>query len=43
MDFSELDEVPMGQLNEVIWKSVKGANSLMPTPVHRFRPLFGPQ
>jgi len=43
MDFSELDEAPMGQLNEVIWKSVKGATSLMPAPVHRFRPLLGPQ
>ena len=43
MDFSELDEAPMGQLNEVLWKSIKGADTAMPTPVHRFRPLIGPQ
>jgi hypothetical protein len=43
MDFSELDEAPMGQLNEVIWKSVKEASSPMPAPVHRFRPLVGSQ
>jgi YVTN family beta-propeller protein len=43
MDFSELDEAPMGLLNEILWKSMKGANSSMPSPVHRFRPLIGPQ
>ncbi len=43
MDFSELDEAPMSQLNEVLWKSMKGSNAAMPTPVHRFRPLIGPQ
>jgi YVTN family beta-propeller protein len=43
MDFSELDEAPMGQLNEILWKSMKGSNSLMPAPVHRFRALQGPQ
>jgi len=25
-------------LNEIIWKSVKGADSEMPVPVHRFHP-----
>jgi YVTN family beta-propeller protein len=39
MDFSGLDRAPMHALNEVIWKSVKGADSTMPPPVHRFRPL----
>ncbi|HEX4164069.1 MAG TPA: beta-propeller fold lactonase family protein [Bryobacteraceae bacterium] len=43
MDFSEVDEAPMGQLNEVIWKSVKGTNSPVPPPVHRFRPVIGPE
>ncbi len=43
MDFKELDEAPMSELNEILWKSVKGSNSPMPTPVHRFRPLTGPQ
>ncbi len=43
MDFSELDEAPMAELNEIIWKSVRGAYSPMPAPVHRFRALVGPQ
>jgi hypothetical protein len=43
MDFSELDDAPMGQLNEILWKSMKGATAAMPAPVHRFRALFGPQ
>jgi hypothetical protein len=30
----------MHVLNEIIWKSVKGASSPMPPPVHRFRPLI---
>jgi YVTN family beta-propeller protein len=41
MDFSEWDNAPMGQLNEVLWKAMKGADSPMPPPVHRFRPLMG--
>ena len=36
MDFSDLDLAPMHLLNEIIWKSVKGAQSEMPLPVHRF-------
>jgi hypothetical protein len=43
MDFSELDEAPMAQLNEILWKSIKGADSPMPAPVHRFRAVIGPQ
>jgi YVTN family beta-propeller protein len=39
MDFSELDHAPMHALNEILWKSIKGADSPMPSPVHRFRPL----
>jgi YVTN family beta-propeller protein len=39
MNFSEPDRAPMHALNEILWKSVKGADSVMPTPVHRFRPL----
>ena len=42
MDFSDLDRAPMHALNEIIWKSVKGASSPMPSPVHRFRPLIDP-
>jgi len=30
---------PMHQLNEIIWKSVIGANSPMPPPVRRYRAL----
>ena len=39
MDFSDDDRAPMHALNEIIWKSIKGAVSEMPAPVHRFRPL----
>jgi hypothetical protein len=41
MDFSEWDAAPMGQLNEVLWKAMKGADSVMPAPVHRFRAVVG--
>ncbi|MBO0721586.1 MAG: hypothetical protein J2P41_12235, partial [Blastocatellia bacterium] len=40
MDFSGVDRAPMRALNEIIWKSVKGKDSVMPPPVHRFRPIF---
>ncbi len=40
MDFSEPDRAPMLALNEIIWKNVRGAESVMPAPVHRFRPLI---
>jgi hypothetical protein len=36
MDFSEVDRAPAQELNEIIWKSVKGADSPMPPPVRRF-------
>jgi hypothetical protein len=39
MDFSDVDRAPMHALNEILWKSIKGADSPMPSPVHRFRPL----
>src|SRR5215472_6199278 len=41
MDFSDLDRAPMHALNEILWKSVKGSDSPMPAPVHRYRPLSG--
>lgn len=41
MDFSEPDRAPMHALNEILWKSVKGADSPMPPPVHRYRALIG--
>jgi len=31
----------MHALNEILWKSVKGSDSPMPPPVHRYRPLLG--
>lgn len=40
MDFSDVDRAPMHALNAIIWKSIKGADSPMPPPVHRFRPLI---
>ncbi|MDX1982768.1 MAG: alkaline phosphatase family protein [Bryobacteraceae bacterium] len=36
MDFSDYDLTPMFALNEIVWKSVKGAASEMPLPVRRF-------
>jgi DNA-binding beta-propeller fold protein YncE len=36
MDFEEVDRTPMRELNEIIWKSIRGAESEMPAPVHRF-------
>ena len=35
MNLDEIDKAPMRELNEIIWKSVKGAGSEMPAPVHR--------
>jgi YVTN family beta-propeller protein len=45
MDLSTYDKAPMFELNEIIWKSVKGAESEMPLPVHRFQTagLLGPK
>jgi len=37
MDFSTYDRCPMFALNEIIWKSVKGPESDMPLPIHRFQ------
>jgi len=34
MDFSDEDLAPEHELNEIIWKSVRGASSRMPAPVH---------
>jgi YVTN family beta-propeller protein len=39
MNFADADEAPMHRLNEIIWKSVKGPDSPMPPPVHRYRAL----
>jgi hypothetical protein len=36
MNFDDVDEAPMALFNEIIWKSVKGADSKMPAPVHRY-------
>jgi hypothetical protein len=33
MDFSLPDRAPERELNEILWKSVKGASSPMPPPV----------
>jgi hypothetical protein len=42
MDFSDVDRAPMHALNDILWKSIKGKDSPMPPPVHRFRPLVDP-
>jgi hypothetical protein len=36
MDFSDYDRTPMFALNEIIWKSVRGAEAEMPLPVRGF-------
>jgi YVTN family beta-propeller protein len=36
MNLDEVDEAPMNALNEILWKSVKGSDSPMPPPVHRY-------
>jgi hypothetical protein len=38
MDFTNVDLAPEQQLNEAIWKSVKGADSPMPAPQHTVTP-----
>jgi hypothetical protein len=35
MDFSDYDRTPMFELNEIVWKSVRGPDSPMPLPVRR--------
>jgi hypothetical protein len=37
MDFDDVDRNAPFVLNEIIWRSVKGADSPMPPPVHRFQ------
>jgi YVTN family beta-propeller protein len=37
MDFDDVDRNPPFLLNEIIWRSVKGADSPMPLPVHRYQ------
>lgn len=36
MNLDEVDQAPMFALNEILWKSVRGADSEMPLPVHRY-------
>jgi hypothetical protein len=36
MDFSEVDLIPMDELNDILWKSIKGVDSVMPPPVRAF-------
>jgi YVTN family beta-propeller protein len=36
MDFSDVDRAPAQELNEILWKSVMGADSPMPPPVRRY-------
>jgi YVTN family beta-propeller protein len=37
MNFRDVDEAPMAELNEILWRSIKGADSPVPAPVHRGR------
>lgn len=37
MDFDDVDRNAPFVLNEIIWRSVKGADSPMPLPVHRYQ------
>ena len=36
MDFSDVDRAPAQKLNEVLWRSIKGADAKVPAPIHRF-------
>ncbi|GAB4399085.1 MAG: hypothetical protein OHK0048_11850 [Rhodoferax sp.] len=36
MALDEVDQAPMRELNEIVWRSVRGPDSPMPAPVHRF-------
>jgi YVTN family beta-propeller protein len=36
MDFRDVDRAPAQKLNEILWKSVMGADSPMPPPVRRY-------
>ncbi len=38
MNFDEVDMAPEQELNEILWKSIRGANSPMPPPVRRLLP-----
>ncbi len=40
MDFDDVDRNAPFVLNEIIWRSVKGADSPMPLPVHRFQSVI---
>jgi hypothetical protein len=35
MNFRDVDEAPMAELNEILWRSIKGADAPVPAPVHR--------
>jgi hypothetical protein len=41
MNLDEFDRAPERELNEIVWKSVRGADSVMPPPVRAafVRPL----
>jgi len=34
LDLSDPDEIPMALMNEILWKSIKGKDSIMPPPIH---------
>jgi hypothetical protein len=36
MDFADVDRAPAQALNEILWKSIKGADSPLPPPVRRY-------
>ena len=36
MNLDDVDEAPMFELNEIVWKSLRGPKSPMPLPVHRY-------
>jgi YVTN family beta-propeller protein len=36
MDFRDVDRAPAQLLNEILWKSIKGADSPLPPPVRRY-------
>ena len=39
MDFDHPDKAPAYELNQILWKSIKGIHSTMPAPRHTLMPV----
>jgi len=34
LDLSDPDRIPMALMNEILWRSIKGKDTVMPPPIH---------